>query len=64
MCRIYSRFFFFEARPVCPTYELIRYIKYNNPQSAYALNIIQNVHEHGPIQDTMTFYNKPIKMYK
>jgi len=35
----------FEARPVCPTYELIRYVKYNKPQAAYALNIMQNAHE-------------------
>jgi len=34
--------------------EHIQYIKYNNPQSACALHCIQNVHEYGPLQDTMT----------
>ena len=31
-----------------------RYIKYNNPQSAYAVHILNNRHEYGPIENTMT----------
>jgi len=34
--------------------EHIRYIKHNDPQSAYALHILNNKHEYGPINDTMT----------
>ena len=34
--------------------EHIRYIKYNNPQSAYALHILNNRHEYGPIDKNMT----------
>ena len=34
--------------------EHIRYIKNNEPQSAYALHILNNKHEYGPIKDTMT----------
>jgi hypothetical protein len=30
-----------------------RYIKNNDPKSAYALHILDNRHEYGPIQDTM-----------
>jgi hypothetical protein len=30
--------------------EHIRYIKYNNPQSAYALHILYNRYDYGPIQ--------------
>ena len=33
--------------------EHIRYIKHNKPQSAYALHILNNKHECGPIKDTM-----------
>jgi hypothetical protein len=33
--------------------EHIRYIKYNNRHSAFALRILQNLHECGPIQETM-----------
>jgi len=33
--------------------EHIRYIKNNNPQSAYALHILQNRHECGPMNETM-----------
>jgi len=40
--------------------EHIRYIKNNNPQSAYALHILNNRHEYGPITDTMSLL-KPIK---
>jgi len=31
-----------------------RYIKHNEPQSAYTLHILNNKHEHGPIKDTVT----------
>jgi hypothetical protein len=34
--------------------EHIRYIRNNNPQSAYAQHILQNRHEYGSITDTMT----------
>jgi hypothetical protein len=34
--------------------EKIRYIKNNNPQSAYAFHILQNRHEYGSIQETVT----------
>jgi len=34
--------------------EHIRYIRSNNPQSAYALYILQNRHEYGPVNNTMT----------
>jgi hypothetical protein len=30
-----------------------RYIKNNNPQSAYAMHILNNRHEYGPIHNTM-----------
>jgi len=33
--------------------EHIRYIRSNNPQSAYALHILQNRHEYGPMNETM-----------
>jgi len=33
--------------------EHIRYIKYNNPQSAYAAHILQNRHEYGPQEETL-----------
>jgi len=33
--------------------EHIRYIKTNNPQSAYALHILNNRHEYGPQKETM-----------
>jgi len=33
--------------------EHIRYIRYNNPQSAYAMHILQNKHEYGPAKDTL-----------
>jgi hypothetical protein len=39
--------------------EHICYIKNNNPQSAYALHILQNCHEYGPINQTMHLL-KPI----
>jgi len=39
--------------------EHTRYIKNNHPQSAYALNILNNQHEYGPIEKTMTL--KPLK---
>jgi hypothetical protein len=31
----------------------IRYIKNNNPQSAYAVHILKNRHEYGPMHNTM-----------
>jgi hypothetical protein len=34
--------------------EHIQYLKYNNLQFACVLHFIQNVHEYGPLQDTMT----------
>jgi hypothetical protein len=34
--------------------EHMRYIKHNDPQSAYALHILNNNHEYGFINDTMT----------
>ena len=39
--------------------EHIRYIRYNNPQSAYALHILQNQHEYDQINSTMTLL-KPL----
>jgi len=39
--------------------ERIRYIRNNDPQSAYAQNILRNQHEYGTITDTMTSL-KPI----
>jgi hypothetical protein len=40
--------------------EHIRYIRNNDPQSAYALHILQNAHEYGNITDTMALL-KPIQ---
>jgi hypothetical protein len=34
--------------------EHTRYIRKNSPQSAYALHILENQHEYGPISTTMT----------
>jgi len=39
--------------------EHIRLIKNNNPQSAYALHVLQNIHEYGSLKDTMSLL-KPI----
>ena len=36
------------------------YIKHNNLQSAYALHILNNKHEYGPIDKTMTLLT-PVK---
>jgi len=36
------------------------YIKNNNPQSAYALHILNNKHEYGPMEKSMTLL-KPVK---
>jgi len=33
--------------------EHVRYIRTNNPQSAYSLHILQNRHEYGPIVGTL-----------
>ena len=38
----------------------IRYIKYNDPQTAYAAQILNNLHEKGPIDNTMPL-NKHVK---
>jgi len=40
--------------------EHIRYIRYSNPQSAYALHILQNQHEYCQMNSTMTLL-KPLK---
>jgi hypothetical protein len=40
-------------------HEHIRYIKNNDPQSAYAQHILQNIHEFGTLEDTMVLL-KPI----
>jgi hypothetical protein len=37
-----------------PYFEHIRYIWYNNPQSAYTNHILQQAHKYEPIQNTMT----------
>ena len=37
--------------------EHIRYIRHNEPQSAYALHILSNKNEYGPINDIMTLLN-------
>jgi len=37
--------------------EHIRYIRHNESQSAYALHILNNKHEYGPISNTMTLLN-------
>jgi hypothetical protein len=39
--------------------EHTRYIKNIDPQSAYALHILQNMHEYGTITDTMSLF-KPV----
>jgi len=39
--------------------EHIRYIRYNNPQSPYALHILQNQHKYGQMNSTMTLL-KPL----
>ena len=36
--------------------EYTRYIKYNDPQSAYALHILNNKHEYGTLTDTMKVF--------
>jgi hypothetical protein len=33
--------------------EHVRYIKTNNPQSAYALHVLNHCHQYGPIEETM-----------
>jgi hypothetical protein len=40
--------------------EHAHYIKSNNPQSAYALHVLNNQHEYGPIEKTRTLL-KPLK---
>jgi hypothetical protein len=41
--------------------EHIRYIKNNNGQSAYAIHILNNLHNFGPIDTTMTLIHKAHK---
>jgi hypothetical protein len=41
--------------------EHIRYIKYNNVQSAYAKHILQNQHEYCPTEQTMELLKKKTK---
>ena len=41
--------------------EYIRYIKSNNPVSAYATHILQNIHEFGPEKDIMHLVKKNAK---
>jgi len=49
------------SRNLTLTYkEHILYIKNNDPQSTYALHILQNRHEYGPLKDIMTLI-KPIR---
>jgi len=38
--------------------EHIPYIRTNNPKSAYALHILQNRHEYGPLNETMRLLNQ------
>ena len=38
--------------------EHIRYIRSNNPISAYAMHILQNIHEYGPEKETMHLIKK------
>ena len=43
----------------------IRYIKNNDPQSAYAQHILQNIHEYGTLSGTMSLLkhiNNPTKL--
>jgi len=40
--------------------EHTRYIKNNNPQSAYALHFLNNQHEYGPIEQIMTLQKPSI----
>jgi hypothetical protein len=40
--------------------DMLRYIKTNNPQSAYAQHILHNRHEYGTLAETMTLI-KPIQ---
>jgi hypothetical protein len=41
--------------------EHIQYIKNNNPQSAYAMHILNNRHEYGPMHNTMEFLKQTNK---
>jgi hypothetical protein len=43
--------------------EHVRYIRTNNPQSAYALHILQNKHEYRPIVDTLQLLKTLLKRY-
>ena len=49
-----------QPEPKATLQEAHRYIKSNNPQSAYALHILNNQHEYSPIEKTMTLL-KPLK---
>jgi hypothetical protein len=41
--------------------EHVRYIRNNNPQSAYATHILNNVHEYGSINNNMTLLKQANK---
>jgi len=43
--------------------EHVRYIRTNNPQSAYALHILQNRHVYGPMVDTLQLLKILLKRY-
>jgi len=42
--------------------EHIRYVKYNDPQSAFAQHILNNQHEHGTINKIIKLL-KPLKLH-
>jgi hypothetical protein len=48
-------------RPKLKRYKEHRYIKNNNGQSAYATHILNNLHNFGPIDTTMTLIHKARK---
>jgi hypothetical protein len=48
------------SRDLKQRYQHIRYIKNNHPQSAFALHILNDRHEYGPIHEIMT----PLKTIK
>jgi len=43
--------------------EHVRYVRNNEPQSACALHILNNKHEYGPINNTITLLNIPTKLH-
>ena len=60
-CKAYNRAYIGQTgRTLTLRYrEHIRYIKYNDPQFAYALHILQNIYEYGSLKDNMSLL-KPI----